>query len=171
MTLPPVDEIEALLEKATPGPWRWEVSLHAKSAQICGGVKYDLTVMDFVRWGMSHAAPRFWTWRKRPSSTAVNGRWFWVADDPQRVDAVAVPVPGREHHGDWFRDIDHPDAALIALAPALACAYVEQAARLAAAEKLAEAVAKTHDHCDDPWIGDVLAAALAEYRATKGDAQ
>jgi thioredoxin-like negative regulator of GroEL len=54
-------------------------------------------------------------------------------------------------------------------AEALARAYVEQAARLAAAEKLAEAVERIADECDDPHVGRALAAALAEYRATKGD--
>lgn len=30
---------------------------------------------------------------------------------------MSESVPGREHHSDWFRDIDHPDARLIAAAP------------------------------------------------------
>lgn len=34
-----------------------------------------------------------------------------------RADELSVVVPGREHHSDWFRDIDHPDARLIAAAP------------------------------------------------------
>lgn len=101
--------LKRLAEEATPGPWRWEVSLTAKEVQLCGGPpnsgfgKFDHTVMDFRRWGMSNAAPVFWSW------DGHLGR-------PQRADDVAVPVEGREHHANWFRDIDHPNAAFIAAA-------------------------------------------------------
>jgi hypothetical protein len=98
----------------TPGPWRWEVNRACKRVQLCGGPpkrgfgRYDLTVMDFRRWGMNSAAPVFWYWDYDK----------WVGA-PQRADDLAVAAEGREHHADWFALIDHPDARLIAAAPEL----------------------------------------------------
>lgn len=92
----------------TPGPWRWEISLQSKYIQLCGGARpYDLIVMDFERWGMQGAAPRF----LRPDKT--HGDLLEAARD------YAAIVPGREHHKHWFQTINHPDANLIAAAPDL----------------------------------------------------
>lgn len=101
----------------TPGPWRWEVNRAHKSVKLCGGPpkrgfgRYDLTVMDFRRFGMAGAAPEF---------------WFWDFDKfvgkPMRADELAIAVEGREHHANWFAGIDHPDAHLIAAAPDLLAA-------------------------------------------------
>ena len=99
---------ESVMSKHTPGPWQWGLNLASKQVKLCGGkVKYDLTVMDFVRWGMSNAAPRFNVERRENLHLMT------------RADELSVVVPGREHHSDWFRDIDHPDARLIAAAPEL----------------------------------------------------
>ncbi len=89
----------------TPGPWRWEVNHKSKQVQLCGGAcpKYDLTVMDFARWGMGGAAPRF-----------SDERGIM-----HRSDGLTVTVAGREHHAAWFQDIRHSDARLIATAPEL----------------------------------------------------
>jgi len=90
----------------TPGPWRWEFNAKSKKVQLCGGSNpFDLTVMDFTRWGMSGAAPRFRDNSDHGLLTHCN-QW-------------SVSVEGRIHHADWFRDIDHPDARLIASAPEL----------------------------------------------------
>ena len=93
--------------KHTKGPWRWELSERQKRLQLCGGEPvYDLTVMDFVRWGMGGAIPRF-------------------RDDVNKMNIMrparehAQPVAGREHHANWFQFINHPDALLIAAAPDL----------------------------------------------------
>lgn len=102
------DSLERLKElalKATPGPWRWELNLKCKQAQLCGGDPkggfgaYDLTVMDFVRWGMGGAKPRF------------RGNKHFVLHN---VEDFAAVVPGREHHKDWFQTVDQPDANYIA---------------------------------------------------------
>jgi len=94
--------------KGTPGPWRWELNLNSKELNLCGGRNpFDLTVMDFVRWGMGGAAPRF-------NVDYGNDVQIMV-----RCETMGVPVEGRKHHANWFQDINHPDARLIAAAPDL----------------------------------------------------
>mgnify|MGYP006358308561 FL=1 len=39
--------------KYTKGPWRWEFNREHKTLHLVGGrPQYDLTIMDFDRWGM-----------------------------------------------------------------------------------------------------------------------
>jgi hypothetical protein len=64
--------------------------------------------MDFRRYGMRGAAPVFWDWD-----------YTRLVGSPHRADELAVSVPCREHHANWFADIDHADARLIAAAPEL----------------------------------------------------
>lgn len=91
----------------TPGPWRWELHKDGKQLTLCGtGTcgSYDFYVMDFERWGMSGATPRFRS-----------------GDDNTMCKAVEFGeiVKGREHHAHWFQNINHPDARLIAASPTL----------------------------------------------------
>ena len=93
------------MSKFTPGKWRWELNLKSKRVSLCGGKNpFDLIVMDFERWGLGSAIPRFRT-----------------GNDDMNIMKKAVEfasvVPDREHHSDWFQNIDHPDARLIAAAP------------------------------------------------------
>ncbi len=96
--------------KHTPGPWRWEINLKARRIQLCGGDPksgfgaYDHTVMDFVRWGMNSAQPRF---LDPGSSLLVEANHF------------AEMVKGREHHANWFQTISQANANMIAAAPDL----------------------------------------------------
>lgn len=92
--------------KHTPGPWRWEVNLRSRQIKLCGGKPmFDLTVMDFVRWGMSGSQPRFLS-VARPELMIL-----------EKAETFAVPAEGREHHSDWFQVLNHPDAKLITAAP------------------------------------------------------
>jgi len=84
----------------TPGPWKWRINRSTKRIYLTGR---GLTVMDFVRYGMSNAAPRF-----------LDSEHLM-----QRADELAVNIPGEDHHSDWNQDIGHPDARLIAAAPML----------------------------------------------------
>lgn len=97
------------LRTFTPGPWRWEVNLKSKQIILAGGSpRYDLDVMDFVRWGMGGARPRL---LKR-----------WDRDGlmlMENADTFATVVAGREHHASWFQTLAHPDARLIAAAPGM----------------------------------------------------
>ena len=101
--------------KFTPGPWRWELNRKGKRVQLCGGCsRFDLTVMDFVRWGMGGAQPRLLKqWEPNGMMLLDNAPMF------------GKDVPGREHHSDWFQTLDHPDTHLIASAPDLYAALEE----------------------------------------------
>ena len=95
----------------TEGPWRWEFNREHKSLHLVGGRPlYDLTVMDFDRWGMSGAVATL----RDPAEAGMNimhrlcDRQDWVA-----------PFPGRAHHASWCADVVHPDMRLMAAAPDL----------------------------------------------------
>ncbi|WP_143281616.1 hypothetical protein [Caballeronia cordobensis] len=78
--------------------------------QLVGGVPtYDLTVMDFARWGMDGACVRL---REDVEGMNIMHR---LAD---RADWIA-PFHGREHHANWCADVTHPDMRLMAAAPDL----------------------------------------------------
>ena len=97
--------------KFTAGPWRWELNPRGKRLYLLGGVpQYDLTVMDFARWGMDGATMRL-------RDTAHDG--FNVMYRVHERDDWHGPQKGRDHHSDWHQLVTHPDAALIAAAPDL----------------------------------------------------
>lgn len=85
----------------TPGPWYWDINRRNRTIRLWGGNR--LVVMDFSRWGMQAAQPRF---SDRPDEK--HGGIMWNAED---FDAGVV---------DGYKSIsDHPDARLIAQAPNL----------------------------------------------------
>lgn len=128
--------------KHTPGPWRWEFNPDTKRLVLVGGkTRYDLKLLDFVRSGMQGGVARF----RDPGFPELN-----VMELPNKW---AVPEKGREHHAEWFKLIDHPDANLIAAAPDLlaACEFalavltsgpVDGCPELACASALRAAIAK-----------------------------
>lgn len=102
--------------KHTPEPWRWEINLKSKSVQIVGGKPmYDKIVMDFDRWGMYGAVPRF---NEKIAGNELNimtrlcDRKDWIE-----------PFEGRLHHADWCANVTHPDARRI-VACVNACAGI-----------------------------------------------
>lgn len=102
------------IARHTPGPWRWEFNAKHKNVQLVGGrPMYDLTVMDFTRWGMSGAVPRV-----RDLAHDGMNILHRVCD---RSDWIA-PFPNRSHHADWCAALTHADMVLIAAAPELLAA-------------------------------------------------
>ncbi|EJO27476.1 hypothetical protein [Achromobacter marplatensis] len=100
--------------KHTEGPWRWAFNAEHRSVQLVGGrPQYDLTVMDFTRWGMGGAGIRL----RELSEKGMN----LLHKLQERPDWIA-PFPGREHHKHWCADVVHPDMRLIAAAPELLAA-------------------------------------------------
>ena len=95
----------------TPGPWRWEYNAAYRRVHLVGGtLRYDLTIMDFERWGMYGATMRL----RDPEHDGMQ-LLYRVHERPDWI----VPEPGREHHKDWHQLLTHPDARLIAAAPEL----------------------------------------------------
>jgi len=122
----------------TEGPWRWEFNRKHKVMHLVGGrPKFDLTIMDFDRWGMNRAVATL-------RDTAHDGMNIMhrVCDRPDWI----APFAGREHHANWCADIIHPDMRLMAASPCL----------LAAAKK---ALAECADLIATP-AGDALQAAI-----------
>lgn len=94
----------------TPGPWRWEFNRQAKSVYLVGGKpRFDKTVMQFARWGMSHATPLF--------NSHIAGNEYNIMERPCDMASWVKPFPGLEHHVSWRADVMHPDARLMAAAP------------------------------------------------------
>lgn len=105
----------------TPGPWRWEFNALHKSLHLVGGKPaYDLSIMDFTRWGMRGATVCL-------RDTAHDG--FNIMHKlHERSDWIA-PFPGRPHHAHWCAAVTHPDMRVIEAAPdllAALCAMVRE---------------------------------------------
>jgi len=99
------------MSKHTPGPWRWQFNTKNRSLHLVGGCqRYDLTIMDFERWGMNGATMRL-------RDTAHEGMQLLYRVH-ERPDWIA-PEAGREHHKNWHQLLTHPDARLIEAAPDL----------------------------------------------------
>ena len=97
--------------KHTCGPWRWEFNGAHRVLHLVGGrPKYDLTIMDFDRWGMSGAVATL----RDPAEDGMN-IMHRLCDRPDWI----APFPGREHHAAWCADVTHPDMRLMAAAPDL----------------------------------------------------
>ena len=100
-----------MADKHTPGPWRWEFNAEHKRLHLVGGrPQYDLSIMDFDRWGMGGAVATL-----RDTSEDGMNIMHRLCDRPDWI----APFPGRAHHASWCSDVTHPDMRLIAAAPEL----------------------------------------------------
>lgn len=98
----------ALAAGPTDGPWRWEFNAAHRNVHLVGGrPRFDLSIMDFVRWGMGGAGVQL----RDLSAGGMN----LMHKLHERPDWIA-PFPGRDHHKDWCADVIHPDMRMIAAA-------------------------------------------------------
>jgi hypothetical protein len=146
----------------TPGPWRWEFNGEHRRLHLVGGCpRYDLTIMDFERWGMNGATMRL-------RDTAHDGMQLLYRVH-ERPDWIA-PEPGREHHRGWHQLLTHPDARLIAAAPETAAErdrLREVNAELVAALQVAAKALRSARYSEMPAY-EVARAAIT--KATGGEA-
>lgn len=112
MTRPDIEAIRQRADAAMPGPWAWHGNVENWTIRLasCNPPRRfgESTVMDFVRWGMKRAVPRFQDERQ----------WMRRAgDDPMPVYDVCRDCADRAHprvyRGD-FVELRHPDAQFIA---------------------------------------------------------
>lgn len=100
--------------KHTEGPWRWEVNMESKVLHLVGGrPKFDLTIIEPVRWGMGGATLLI-------RDTAHDG--MNILHRLHERDDWRQAFPGRDHHADWCAAVKHPDMRLIEAAPDLLAA-------------------------------------------------
>jgi hypothetical protein len=96
---------------AARGPWHWSGNTDTHQIRLSNWIPGSgrCTVMDFTRWGMQSARPRF-----------IDADHFMVDANEHVVYEVAPAVNDRSdrrvYRGDII-DIRHPDAQLIAHAP------------------------------------------------------
>ena len=85
-----------LCNKATPGPWQWYGNTKFNQIYLATINRGRIIIMDFVRWGMQYAMPRF----------QLNGIM-----EPAK-DLVCYERDYRKN----FVGLNHPDAIFIAAA-------------------------------------------------------
>lgn len=105
-----IKEIEQRLNKATPGPWQWDVNIACKTAHLETTHSGMYFVLGFQRWGMQSAQPEFQKFKNYEGPVEERGS---LGTYPIKEFAV----PRMAHHPDFDMDINHPDAQLIAHAP------------------------------------------------------
>lgn len=131
-------QIEADTEGHTDGPFRFEVRPHNHHVELCGGIpKFDLTVMQFTRWGMGGGQPYL-------RGKTKDGKHCLIFKLSERPDWT-THAEGREHHVEWFRLIKHPDAQLLEAAPELLTEVRRLRAQLAEFHALADSASDDDD--------------------------
>ena len=85
------------MSNPTPGPWIWHLQHNERGYNLVHPHRGWLLVMDFVRKGMQLGQPRFATWK---------------GEDRGRMGGIMRPV------SELVALDQHPDARLIAAAPA-----------------------------------------------------
>ena len=107
-----LSEIQERLDRATPGPWMWDVNSASRNARLVTTHSGKHYVMKFQRWGAQMAAPSFQVFDKYEGPVTERG-----SQGMKRADKLLKSHPGKDHHIGYDDYIDHPDAELIAHAP------------------------------------------------------
>jgi hypothetical protein len=132
------DEIKAareLVDAATPGEWQWFGNTKMCDVYLATKLGGRRSVMDFARWGMSGAQPRF---QVTIDGNEAGGGVMRSVRELAEGDANAkgrLPLLGPLFEVDYRRQfvgIGHPDARLIAAAPTLIRKLLAEVGRLKA---------------------------------------
>lgn len=96
-------------EKATPGPWMWDLRECNHQCLLTTTHSGKYYVMGFQRWGLQDALPSFQVYDRYEGQMKDRGSHGMV-----RADKLSRSYPGKEHHYGFDNFIDHPDARYIA---------------------------------------------------------
>ena len=133
MTDEELAESRSLLESTTPGPWQWFGNTKQYEVYLATKHSGRRFVMDFVRWGMGGAQPRF---QVTIDGNEAGGGVMRSIAQLAEGDANAkgrLPLLGPLFEVDYRRQfvgIGHPDAQLIAAAPTLTRKLLDEVDRL-----------------------------------------
>lgn len=122
MTPDQLKSLRALCEAATPGPWQWYGNTKTYEVYLATKHSGRRFVMDFARWGMGSAQPRFQvTIDGDASGAGVMRSLVDLAGGDARAKEKGLDLPalGPLFEVDYRRQfvgIGHPDAAFIAAA-------------------------------------------------------
>lgn len=126
------EELVALAKEldaaATPGPWVWRGNVDSQALRLStesGPWRY--TVMDFARWGMQNAAPRF---REDGVMVRADERVMF------EVNHTATKRTDRGVYRGDIIDVRHTDARFIACSRTIVSALLERITQLE--ERIAE---------------------------------
>lgn len=122
-----IQRAKALDEKATPGPWMWDMRTAHHTCQLVTAHSGQYYVMQFSRWGMQDACPEFQQFKRYSGPVTERGGLGMV-----RADKMAKSYPGKEHHKGFDDYIDHPDAVFIAESRELVTELIEAVTTLRA---------------------------------------
>lgn len=140
-----VEKAKDLDEKATPGPWMWDLNEcnHQCFLETTHSGRYY--VMGFERWGMQNALPTFQVYERYNGPMKDRGSHGII-----RADKLSKSYPGKEHHVGFDNLIDHPDARYIAesreLFHLMIIAITDLLARAESAEARAEKAERERDY-------------------------
>lgn len=131
------EKVKEIDEKATPGPWMWDLRECNHQCLLTTTHSGKYYVMGFQRWGLQDALPSFQVYDRYDGPMKDRGSHGMV-----RADKLSKSYPGQEHHRGFDNFIDHPDARYIAesrqLFHLLAEAITDLLARAEAAEARAD---------------------------------
>ncbi|MFJ8110454.1 hypothetical protein [Streptomyces sp. NPDC096132] len=100
LTAADLDAIEARANAAYPGPWHWRGNTEARHFRLQSPTNGGMTVMDFVRYGMNGAQPRF----------AIDG----IMHKAEELVEYEVAAWSKDIYRKDVSGIGHPDAQFIA---------------------------------------------------------
>lgn len=157
---PPLDlaALTVIAKSATPGPWVWRGNTDTQQLRLTAWAKGigECTVMDFERWGMQSAAPRF-----------IDADHFMVSGKGLAVYQVArnqgLPDGTPRDHPKVYRadvvDINHPDARhMAAFDPPTVLALIARAEAAEAKIAAVREVLEHHTFVADDKYGDLAAS-------------
>lgn len=109
-----IREARKLFEEATaiaPAPWQWFGNVKTSEVYLASVARGRILAMDFARWGMAGAQPRF---QVRLTGEPGSG----IMQKPASLPTDLGPQMVGSHRND-FVGIGHPVARLLAAAPEL----------------------------------------------------